>query len=211
MLGVAAPKEEGPSGARDYCRMPPMSRAEASRRVHGVVATFEQHLQYILGAALACPPGGGRPWDAVLAHYGFAPDPPQSRFDTARDLRMIRGALPDELARVLAGLQTWGQSQLADVARVPFAVEDPAFMTLAGRVSGLVYFETERHRAQVVPQKTPSVGSIFANAAATASQTPWANVQVKRVVAIACLHCGAPQETPADFVCRYCRQPMTGR
>jgi hypothetical protein len=176
-----------------------------------VVAAFEQHLNYIVGAALACPPGGGQPWDAVLVHYGFTAESPQSRFETARDLRMTRGALPDELARVLAGLQSWAQTQLADVARIPFAVEEPTFMALVGRVSGLVYYETERYRAQVIPQKTPSVGSIFANAAATASETPWANVQVKRVVAIACVHCGAPQETPSDFVCRYCRQPMTVR
>ena len=188
-----------------------MTRAEASRRVQAMVTAFEQHLQSILGAAHACPPGGGQPWDGVLAHYGFAPDSPQFRFDTAYLLGMTRGAIPDEVSRVLGGLQSWAQTQLADVARTPFAAEHPAFLTFAGRVSGLVYFETERYRATVAPTKTPSVGGIFANAAGTASETPWANVQVKRVVALACVHCGAPQEAPTDFVCRYCRAPMTVR
>ncbi len=185
-----------------------MSRAEASRRVQAFAATFEQHFQSIISAALAAPPGGGQPWDGVLAHYGFAPRDPQSRLDTARDLGMTRGAIPDEVKSVLEGLAQWAQEQLSEIARTPYAVDDPEHMRLVGRVAGIAFYEVERYRAQVVPAKTPSVGSIFANASSTAKDAPWANASVQRVIAFACRNCGAPQERAMDFKCRYCRQPM---
>jgi hypothetical protein len=173
-----------------------------------VGAAFEQHLRFILDNAAAAPPGGGQPWDGVLAHYGYRPLPAQTRLNTARDLGMQRGAIPDEVKMVLEGMQSWAQTQLADVARVPFAVDDPLYMQLVGRAAGLVFYESERYKSQVAPKKTPSVGSIFANASSTAAETPWANVSVQRVAALACVQCGAPQEKPLDFKCRYCRQPM---
>jgi hypothetical protein len=185
-----------------------MSRAEASRSVQALAAAFERHLRYIVDNALAAPPGGGQPWDGVLAHYGYRPLDAQTRLDIARDLGMQRGAIPDEVRIVLDGLAAWATTRLAEVARVPFAVDDPVYMQLVGRASGLAYYESERYKALLAPPKTPSVGSIFANAASTAAETPWANVSVQRVAALACVQCGAPQEKPLDFKCRYCRQPM---
>jgi len=55
------------------------------------------------------------------------------------------------------------------------------------------------------------VGSLFANAKATAAKTPWANAEVKAAITLACPACGAPQEVASDFLCRYCRASMGKR
>jgi hypothetical protein len=56
----------------------------------------------------------------------------------------------------------------------------------------------------------PSLASIFANAQQTSKEVPWANVKHKNVATLTCVHCGGPQEQPADFMCKYCRRPIAG-
>ena len=69
-----------------------------------------------------------------------------------------------------------------------------------------------RYTADVCPPKAAvaaSVNSVFANAQATAKLTPWANVKIDATKVFECHACGAPQEVALDFVCRYCKSPMT--
>jgi hypothetical protein len=56
----------------------------------------------------------------------------------------------------------------------------------------------------------PSLASIFANAQQTSKEVPWAGMTYKSVGTIACVHCGAPQQQQADFMCTYCRRPIAG-
>jgi hypothetical protein len=79
---------------------------------------------------------------------------------------------------------------------------------LGVRFAQLAVMEAQRYEAAVIPQRAPSVGSIFSNASATAGQAPWANVKVAPANVLVCVHCGAPQQTPLNFVCKYCSKPM---
>ena len=56
----------------------------------------------------------------------------------------------------------------------------------------------------------PSLASIFANAHQTAKEVPWAGQTFKTSTNLTCVHCGGPQEQPADFMCKYCRRPIAG-
>jgi hypothetical protein len=56
----------------------------------------------------------------------------------------------------------------------------------------------------------PALASIFANAQQTSKEVPWADMKFKQVGALTCVHCGGPQEQPADFMCKYCRRPIAG-
>lgn len=170
-----------------------------------------QHVAAILNAAWACPPGGNRAWDAVLAHYGVAPDPPVERVTLACNLRMQRGAIPSEVGRALEAVARWAHGQLtAMTSSLPYAAGDPGFAALGARIQGLVWNEKKRYEDAVVPPTQPSVGSIFSNASSTAAETPWANVKIEPSNVLVCWSCGAPQEKQMSFVCKYCSQPLGG-
>lgn len=171
---------------------------------------LSQHVSTILNAAWACPPGGNRAWDALLAHYGVPPDPPVERVTLAINLRMQRGAIPAEVGRVLETVARWAHGQLTALASSPWVTGDPAFAALGVRIQGLAYHEKKRYEDAVVPPSQPTVGSIFANASSTAAETPWANVKIEAANVLVCWSCGAPQEKQMTFVCRYCSQPLGG-
>ena len=54
-----------------------------------------------------------------------------------------------------------------------------------------------------------TVSSVFANAKATAGLQPWKQVEYKPGFTYVCVHCGAPQQAPLDFICRYCNQHVS--
>lgn len=183
----------------------PLPGADPIAALDGAVA---QHLRAILDAAWACPPGGDRRWDALLAYYGVAPDAPVDRVNTSRELGMERGALPSELGRVLHGLGRWAHGQLVAIASAPGVAADPRLAGLGARIVGLAAQELARYEGAVVRRRAPSVGSIFANASSTAAETPWANVKVEPANVLVCAGCGAPQERLMTFRCRYCQAPF---
>lgn len=77
---------------------------------------------------------------------------------------------------------------------LPHAPDDATREWLAGAPAAVA--------AAVEPPR--AVSSIFANARRTARQTPWAGVDFDLRVSVGCPGCGAAQERPRDFRCRYC-------
>ncbi len=187
-----------------------MNQVDPASRLGQVEDELNRHLGAVLGAAYGCPPGGGRAWDQALAWYGVQPLPANERVGEAMGRNMSRGAVPREVTRVLDAIAAWALRELDAIA--PYLGADPRFAPLRHRVCTLSAFETGRYEAAVMPPaaSSPSVGSIFANASATAGKAPWAMVKVEPNSVLVCMHCGAPQQRPLDFVCKYCRKSLAG-
>jgi hypothetical protein len=118
----------------------------------------------------------------------------------------------------LAGLVAWARAEVSRVGHDPaLASELPS---LSAWIDGLVDRETREYEASIgvvapppAPRPNPaapSLSSIFANAEQTSKEVPWANMKFDTVATLTCVHCGGPQEKPADFMCRYCRRPIAG-
>ena len=185
--------------------------------VAAIEQRLDQHLAYLRGAALACPPGGAKPWDEALTHYQVSADLPHVRVQAARDSQQRSGAIVLEYERAVTALgrfaeqeieATFSKELLASVAPpVAHRVE-----MLRARLRTLSKVESERYANEVGAHAqttvSSSVNSIFANAQSTAKLTPWANVKIDPATVMTCWTCGAPQEKPLDFKCRYCRNDM---
>ncbi len=178
---------------------------------------LEEHLSYLRGAALACPPGGARPWDDALAHYRVPAEPAHVRVQTASDSQQRAGAIVAEFERALSALARFADEEVTQtfsmevLAAVPAPVAHRVEM-LRARLRTLSKIEGERYAHEVganAPKTvSASVSSVFANAQSTAKMTPWANVKIDPATVMTCITCGAPQERPLDFKCRYCRNAM---
>ena len=171
-------------------------------------AAVEQHVQAITSAAWNSPPGGNHAWDSVLSYYRVVGEPAVERVTEATQRGMTRGAIPREVTRVLQAVAAWAQGELAAWVPASGMISDARLAALAVRIARLAVSETQRYEAAVIPQRAPSVGSIFANASATAGQAPWANIKVEPASVLVCVHCGAPQQAALNFTCKYCNQPM---
>lgn len=169
---------------------------------------IRRHQGAIVSAAWQCPPGGNRAWDGVLAAYRVAPQPPADRVSEAVGRQMTRGAVPTEVRRALESVATWAQGELGVLA--PTLAQNERFQFAQHQVHGLA-LEADRYESAVSPAQVPSVGSIFANAAATAGKAPWQSVKVPASAVLVCVTCGAPQQKPLDFRCPYCGNPIAGR
>jgi hypothetical protein len=181
-----------------------------------------QHLDAIRAAALGSAAGGSAAWDATLAHYGVPRLADDERRQIVAAMRLSRGAVPAELRLLVAALERWARGQLAGLAAAA-GPEGHALAALERKLSALVDVETSAYEralgiAPPPPAATPppaapapiGLASIFANAQETSKQVPWANQVYENVATLTCVHCGGPQETPADFMCRYCRRPIAG-
>jgi hypothetical protein len=169
---------------------------------------IRRHQSAIASAAWQCPPGGNRAWDGVLAAYRVAPQAPADRVSEAVGRKMTRGAVPTEVRRALESVAAWAQGELGALA--PALAHNGRFMFAQQQVQGLA-LEADRYESAVSPSQVPSVGSIFANAAATAGKAPWQSVKVPPSAVLVCVTCGAPQQKPLDFKCPYCGNPIAGR
>lgn len=191
--------------------------------VQQLEAAIAQHLGAIQRAASNAPLGGGPEWDGLLRHYGLVPLGPEERAMIVQAMRMVRGAVPAEVRMALVGLQSWARREL-DRLRLDPAME-ASVGRLEPRVLALVDHETAAYEramgiaatAPAVPVAPapaapagPSLASIFANAQQTSKEVPWAGMTYKNVGTITCMHCGAPQQQQADFMCTYCRRPIAG-
>ena len=200
------------------------SRVAITAQLDAFEANVRNHVAVIVGAAGASPPGGNGVWDRVLAHYGESPEAPLKRLEDVASAGQVRGATTVELRRALEAMVRGACTELdriADAAsggRVSAggavtgdADLDARLATDRALLSRLTESETSKYIAAVSPPRhavAASVGSVFANAQATAKQAPWANVKVDPSRVLQCAACGAPQEVALDFVCRYCRSPM---
>jgi hypothetical protein len=185
-------------------------------------ANVDGHVRWILQSATACPPGGNRSWDQVLAHYGASPDPALARLEQAAQAGQSRGATQNEVRRALEAMLSQAKAEIDRlVPPVPWGAmqvggtSDPAFehqvASLRAKLTRLPDETLARYTAEVCPPKAAvaaSVNSVFANAQATAKLTPWANVKIDATKVLECNACGAPQEVALDFTCRYCKSAM---
>lgn len=210
-----------------------MVTAEIARQIAQQLAQLEHHLdghvRYLLSAAQACPFGGNKDWDAVLAHYGQSHDPPLKRLEEAQAAGQERGATLGEVRRAAEGLRAQASAEMDRIARpVPIGAAgmvmavgggtgnvelEGRIATLRAKLSRIPDDVTALHAQNVCPPKqavAASVNSVFANAVATAKLTPWANVKFEAAKVFECKACGAPQQVELDFHCRYCRSPMNG-
>jgi hypothetical protein len=177
-------------------------------RLRAFEAQVEQHVQAILAAARACPPGGNNAWDGVLRHYGGVPESPVQRLEVVAELKLKRGAIPGEVNQALAAVEKWAKGELEAQARSDWWDWQPA-IELRQRLQGMAAQRTESYKVEVMP-RAGGVASVFANARETADMVPWKGLKFDAVRVRSCAACGAPQEIPLDFVCRYCRASMTG-
>jgi hypothetical protein len=191
--------------------------------VDALAAALAQHVDYVLNTAASSPAGGGPQWDEVLRYYRVQPHDAQERAMIVQYMRLQRGATPAEVRTVLEGLRTWAFGEIERLRADPSIGQSPALGQLHGAAQTLVERETARYElsiglqpapaaAPAAPPKpaAPSLGSIFANAQQTSKEVPWANMEYKQVATLTCVHCGGPQETPLDFMCKFCRRPIAG-
>ena len=185
--------------------------------VDGLERRLDEHLRYVHQAALACPPGGAKPWDEALSHYQVSAEPAHVRVQSARDSQQTSGAIVPEFERVIEALcrfaadevdRTFARELLAAVG--PLAAQRVEMFR--ARLRSLPKIEAERYarsvHAHAPSTVSASVGSIFSNASSTAKLAPWANIKVDPATIMTCHTCGAPQEKPLDFKCRYCRNAI---
>jgi hypothetical protein len=188
-------------------------------------ANVDGHVRWILQSAAACPPGGNRAWDQVLAHYGQKPDAALARLEEAQQAGQSKGATLKEVRRAIDAMLAGARGELDKVVppvhvggAIVAGTSDPAFehyvASLRAKLTRLPDEVLARYTADVCPPKhavAASVNSVFANAQATAKLTPWANLKIDAAKVLECFACGAPQEVALDFACRYCRSPMVKR
>lgn len=199
-----------------------MDPRAVSAQLQQIDANVDGHVRWIVQTAAACPPGGNRTWDQVLAHYGAKPDAPLARLEDAQQAGQSRGATLKEVRRAIDAMLSQAKAELDRLvppvqwgAAVVGGTSDPAFehyvASLRAKLTSIPDEALARYTAEVCPPKAAvaaSVNSVFANAQATAKLTPWANYKIDAAKVFECHACGAPQEVALDFVCRYCKSPM---
>ena len=172
-----------------------------------LVVALQQHVETIQRSATGSAAGGGPAWDGLLRHYGIAPLAHEERQMIVHHMRLARGAAPAEVRMAFVGLAQWAEDEAKRTGVFPD--------TLPGLVDReMAIYERSIGVAPPAPVQAPGMpglGSIFANAQSTSKEVPWAGLQYKQVGSLNCVHCGGPQEQPADFMCRYCRRPIAGK
>lgn len=185
----------------------------------GFEQNIEGYVQQALKTAREAAPSGDPAWGELRGRYRVAADPLLARWVASLNPARPRGASPEELRGVLEALAAWARGELASFGQqAPGAAAHPLFARLQGRLSRLALDEVVRYREALVaqminqppPGAAPSVGGIFANAAKTAGETPWAAAYQAgaQTASLTCPHCGSAQERTLDFTCRYCKKPL---
>lgn len=178
--------------------------ADPIGRLAWIESELARHTTAIVACAKQCPPGGNRTWDQMLAFYHVRPLAPADRVSEVVGRKMSAGAVPTEVRSVLQSLATWAQNDLSALA--PQLGNLKRFLFVQQQIAHLAV-EADQYESSVTPSQVPSVGSIFANAVATAGKAPWNAVKVPASTVFVCETCGAPQQTPLHFTCEILRQP----
>lgn len=179
---------------------------EVAARVAGLEQRLGEQVAAVLSAARACPSGGDVGWDRLLSAHGVAPQSAEERLRTVAAARLPAGASPVEVRRVLDVVAARAEAELDAVA--PGAgPQDLRVGALRYRLASLGDKETGDYVASLTARS--AVGSVFANAKASAAAQPWKQVACRPTTAFTCVHCGAPQQVQLDFICHYCGKHVT--
>jgi hypothetical protein len=185
----------------------------------GFEQNLEGHVRQVVQTASEAAPADDPAWSALRAHYRVAADPLLARWVASLNPARPRGASVEELRGVLEAAAAWARSELfAFGQQAAGAAAHPIYARVEARLSRLALDEAVRYREALVaralhqppPGAAPAVGGIFANAARTAQDTPWAAAYQAgaQTASLICPHCGGAQERSLDFTCRYCRKPL---
>lgn len=184
--------------------------------LEGFSRTLDGYVRQAVQTAEQAAPEGDAAWSELRARSQVAPDPLLARWIASLH-PTARGASAEELRQVLERLVGWARGELHRLQQqAPAAASHPAWRSLQERLDRLALDEVARYRERRAgaalgqPAQQPSVGGIFANAARTADQTPWAEVyrQGAQAHSLVCKHCGSAQERTLDFQCRYCKKSL---
>jgi hypothetical protein len=174
--------------------------ARMSRDASGTLTTlFTKAFQ---AGSAGGQPGGGEPMS--LARYA--------------EIAAVTGAWAEEGKNVDAMLHQTYRITSGDLATAGIYWQQ-RFLTdvrLLGEYDRLMEEHRSKHArhdpdADLVfggPGRGGQAAAVFANAAATSQQAPWANEARDVAVVLSCPVCGARQEKALDFRCRYCHAPM---
>jgi hypothetical protein len=153
---------------------------------------LSEHVDYVFRSAR-----GEGAWPAAARHYGVS----SADVEGFAPVAEVRAVFDELVRRAGAHLEELvAKGQVEQGARVE---------GIRRRLSDLPARETQRYeraRAEALEPKKPVVGvaSIFANAAKTAANNPWASLTFDRQLTQHCATCGAPQRREREFQCEYC-------
>jgi hypothetical protein len=176
---------------------------------------LDRAIGQLKATALATSPASSEAWDALLKRAHLTPDAQPARLDRYRELKLTRGALPEEFRAAIQVTARKAASELADIQEA-----DPdgtghqgqwasRHGVLRARLAGLVDREGAAYDALLRPKKPGGgMGGVFARARATSSLQTWVVGDWARHVTLSCISCGAPQEVELEFLCHYCRNPL---
>lgn len=155
---------------------------------------LSEHVDYVFRSAR----GEHEGWPAAARHYGVATGPAVAGPAATAEVRAALDAVVRQAGAHLDQLISTGQ--VSDDLRVA---------GIRRRLSGLPAREAARYeeaRVEAVTPKKPDAGvaNIFANAAKSAANNPWAGLGFDRQLTLTCATCGAPQQTEREFKCEYC-------
>jgi len=181
-----------------------------------VSTQLDAALASLRATALATGPAHLTAWDALLDHAHLKPLPLEVRLQRYRQLKLTRGALPDEYRAAVQVAARKATGRLAQIREDdpentghngPFANR---FGVLRARLVGLVDREGAAYDTLLKPKKPGgSLGGVFARARATSALDPWKALgKWSSNVTLSCVSCGAPQEVELEFNCHYCHNPL---
>jgi hypothetical protein len=180
-------------------------------------ATLKNQLAQVQALAKSSAPGGIGDWEQVVAQFGLPAIDRPTRAREAGARGHTRGALPDEFEQVVARLGEQARSLLAqihawnitEISADPHA--DARVQALAVQLGNLASEQRRAYEASIKPKTgVGGLAGIFANAAATAKLTPWANLQFDEQLTLKCPGCGSPQRTRLVFNCEFCGSNLFG-
>lgn len=187
--------------------------------LEGFERNVEGHIRHTVQTAQQAAPTDDPTWVELRQRYRVAADPLIARWVASLNPTRPRGASSEELRLVLEALSAWAMGELQAFRQQAKGVENNLiFQRIYTYLTQFPLQEIVRYREALVASSlgqpaagaAPAVGGIFANAAKTAAETPWAATyqQGAQANTLVCMHCGSAQERPLDFLCRYCRKPL---
>lgn len=179
--------------------------------------TFKQQIAMIVHHARSAAPGGvGGDWAEVVQHFGLPAKNNAERAQLAGQASHTRGAMPEELEAVLGALaEQAGQvlGQMGQVFGPQLAADADAaarYRELSEQVQRMPGEQRKAYTDETKPKTGTGIAGLFANAAATAKLSPWANVKYDSHFTLSCPGCGSPQRQRLIFNCEYCGANLFG-
>ena len=182
-----------------------MSAAETSQGIERLRGFFGASLGEAFAAASSIvePAGRSPQWDAVCTKWGVAQLSDEERTQIRAGTRPTKGAAVMEMQLVVSAIVQRGRYELG-------SLRTPAYHYDLDRLFDQVQRAVESAEADVMTQYRnlvlPKRGGMFANATANVSGNP--KPMGAAGSTLLCRTCGAPQQQPEDFLCKYCGNKM---